>query len=329
MGSDVMRRYLRCLVTGQAAGTGVPDGDSRLSIVRNYKFINTLSPDAQGRLRFYLSVTPAGVIHVTRGASRDTTVYPADATTPTGFKADALTGRDMYLVPDEIVPGHDTPVLKGSPPLYRVVNAIHSIQYSGASLYDSGNMTIDPVYREAAERAIPSTGSPSLARFIAPNNGAIIHNTNTFVSHAKSSATVVQLPRDTAYSSSGMISMTQRTGGIFDAPFVVPGSGNGVYAGYLAHPSLRTYCVEYTGLNPQASITVTSEVCLQYLVDPDETNNVLAKPSEITDSNVLQNFLGVLGASPLVVGGYRAVKSLVSSAVRTRAPMLAPLLSAT
>lgn len=64
----VAARYLRCIKGGQAAGTGVPDGDGRLSIVMNKRYLTVLRP-VGGTIRFIIGFCPAGSITLLRGTT--------------------------------------------------------------------------------------------------------------------------------------------------------------------------------------------------------------------------------------------------------------------
>lgn len=57
----VASRYLRCIKGGLPAGTGVPDGDGRLAVVLNKKYVTVIKP-VGGRIRFLLGYSNAGCI---------------------------------------------------------------------------------------------------------------------------------------------------------------------------------------------------------------------------------------------------------------------------
>lgn len=325
-GASVLARYLRCVSGGQAAGTGVPDGDSRLSIVRNFKFINTLKPNANGFLDIYLSVSAQGVIHQLAGLQDATVIYPSSISAPSGFLPQPLTISNR-LIANPILPSVSTPVNPASMAPFRVVNAVHKLEFTGPTLYNGGTFVANPVTATIDPDTVATSGQP---RDVSVVQGLTIpvNSSTTLAGAAKSSFTIVQLPRNTEYFDEPALSVGYGSSSA-TAPFI-PNDGNTgyLYGGATPHPSLRIYRVRYQGLSTEASITVTSEVCVQYLVNLTSTEATLARPSEFTDSNMLQNFLGAMGSSPLMKLGADAAKLMIRNTLKTRAPMLLPLMDA-
>lgn len=306
----------------------MPDGDSRLSIVRNFKFINTLKPNANGYLDMYISVCPNGVIHQLGGLQASTVLYKENVTATGGF--DAITvNTSNRLILNPLLPRTATPKDSIRNTAYRVVNAVHKFEFTGPTLYNGGLVTVNPVTTTTSPATLPAPGTDRELQRVEPI-AIPVNNASTLSTAAKNPFTIVQLPRDTGYEHDDAATIGRFYSSEYTIPFVpTEGIADTYYGGYAPHPSLRVYRVRYEGLNAEASISITSDVCVQYLVDiaaaPGEAT--FAKPSEFTDSNMLMNFLGAVGSSPMVQLGINAAKRIITEAVRHRAPVLLPLMN--
>lgn len=77
----IAARYLRCVKGGSPAGTGVPDGDGRLAIVMNKRYLTVIKPVA-GVVRFIIGFSGSGCISVLDGETDIVKVTNARTTTP-------------------------------------------------------------------------------------------------------------------------------------------------------------------------------------------------------------------------------------------------------
>jgi hypothetical protein len=314
-------------VSQQAANTGVPDGDSRLSIIRNYKFINTLRPHTNGTLEMYVSVTPNGVIHQLTGAGLSTFKWVPAPTTESGISMTTVSTAGA-LVNNPLFGNTLDPGSFQNPPQWRLVNAVHRFEFTGSSLYNSGTVVVNPVNTTQGPITIATSSAARPTRPVSFFNPTPVplNNANTYTGSARTSFGIVQLPRDTAYDDTEVACGTQVLGN--RSPFLNATANDERVFNYPSHPSIRVYRVLYSGLNAEASITITSDVCIQYLVSPDSTEATLAKPSEMTDTSLLNNFLGSVGASPMVMSGVSVAKDVVKHVIRKKFPTLQGIMDA-
>lgn len=298
-GRSVLQRYLRCVAGGQPAGTGLPDGDGRLSIVRNFRFVRTLRPDSGGSLVFRLGFTPWGVINQVVGATASITEYPTLPSAIGGFTSSTTTSS-AYTFNDYIVPGSPDPLNTYSasnpaiPSLYRIPNATFKVRYTGTSLDNSGSVVINQITPQFSPDTIQTYSTPRPV-FSSKAMGAIVNNGQTVIGSARDSYSMVAVPRDAEYASSFEVSR----GSFNQSVFAIGSTG----AGFRPHPSMKMFNLDYRGLSTTASITVEADVCVQYLVDPDDPEAAIARPSEVAPQSSLLQTLAALSGSPLVAQG--------------------------
>lgn len=77
----IAARYLRCVKGGSPAGTGVPDGDGRLAIVMNKRYLTVIKP-VNGVIRFILGFSGAGSVSILDGDTDIVRVTNARTSTP-------------------------------------------------------------------------------------------------------------------------------------------------------------------------------------------------------------------------------------------------------
>lgn len=87
-------------------------------------------------------------------------------------------------------------------------------------------------------------------------------------------------------------------------------------AGYLPHPSLRVFEVSYSGLSTDASITLESDVCVQYTIPENNHLVDFARPSEMAPQGLLLNTLAAIGSAATTVARNTSFQKIVSDALR-------------
>lgn len=320
-----MARYLKCLTDGVPANTGVPDGNAKPSITWNRRFLNVLKPDANGDLKFTVYVSATGVITQCVGANYSGERFPLDSSAPSGVAASTYVVSSYNRIKDEVCQFHSQPsvVSTASDSAYRVVNAVHQLRFTGSALANGGTVTVTAINNEPEDDVIGATvGGVSISRPVDRDNAYIrpVLNSTSMVGSAREPITLIHLPRDTSYYS------TSRNG----ANLEYSNQGYEIAnqcAAHMHHPSTRVYVIEYSGLDKSASITVDSRVCVQETVPGGDSLQSLARPSEMTDTNMLNNFLGSVANSPLASWGVDQAKRMVTAYVRSRYPALSNMIT--
>lgn len=134
---EVLQRYLRCTLQGQPSNTGVPDGDGRLSIIRNAKRIYTLKPSAGGELSFFLGASPDCLLWQGMGASITTQRYNRDAGSLSGIEIVPTTSPIGPFI-TKLTGYNSNADTQDQDPLWRVVSYKASVSYVGPPLTASG-----------------------------------------------------------------------------------------------------------------------------------------------------------------------------------------------
>lgn len=318
-----MARYLRCLTSGIPANTGVPDGNARPSVIWNRRFFNVLRPDSSGNLVFTLYVSPTGIITQIAGANKDGIRYPLDPNASTGIIGPVVVSSPTNRLADQVCEFSVNPVNVHNPrdSMYRVVNAVHNIRFTGSALANGGSVSITPINNDAEPREIGMHGGTDFqTRTVAADNVYVppMLSASSMVGSARDSLTLIHLPRDTSYHHTGAVAVNSQTLTGYE---ITQGC-----AAFMHHPATRVYVLSYSGLDATASITIDSRVCIQETVPALDSLQSLAKPSEMTDTNVLNNFLGSASSSRLMGWGLDQAKRIVMQFVRAQYPVLSKLL---
>lgn len=304
----VFGRYLRCLIDGNPSSTGVPDGDPSPAVVRNLRNRVTLRPDASGNLGFNVLVSPLGTVHQVAGSSVYAGVgYHLDSTTANGMVNLATAfANAMHSFPLTLTPMQCTD--RAAVSTLRLVNAVHTIHFTGSSLANGGDVTVDVV--DLVSLTPASIGSTAGARDAlyngSPNNMLSAGLTpQALVGPARNSVTLAHLPVDREYHTPSLMYCT--TAGAM-------GCAN--QAGYtLLTP--RVYRVAYRGLDPSASVTIDSRICVQEQIRASDTSfYAFAKPSELCSPTILQTFLGQAGSQRLYDWGFDKLRTAFIHAAR-------------
>lgn len=314
---EVMNRYLKCLEGGTPAVTGVPDGDGRLAITRNYRSVDTLKPDSNGVIDLYFAATPRGMVHVTRDlatATQSGVVWWSDG-------AGILKGNSISGVTRVLAPSIDAMTTPGAPtPPYRVVNGVFKLQFTGSSMYNGGTCAITQralVTDTNAQEVLNGTGINGVR--IRPFGARQDLSQKAITGPARKDYTAVMLPRDTEYYSTETAFTDQDLN--TSVPGIVMGPTSGLtgwkaFAGWNPHPSARVYHVRYEGLDASASITIDSRYCIQMLIPNVDTNLLpFARPSEATNQSVLSQVLAKLSEVGMAAANSQLPAMLATAAL--------------
>lgn len=323
---SVVRRFLRCAAGGSPANTGLPDGDPRLAVVLNKKFVLTLAPES-GRIRFFLGVTPRGLVHVLQGTHDGTAagVGTPEATSPDGMIASTSAGSDSVVLANLV---GDSPVdwlasASTATAEWRVVNARHKLRFTGSSLANGGAVQIIPMDMLLGRSNIYNgDGSGFEARRVVASTSVI--NNQTVIGAARDEFSVLQMPRDTAYAN--VRDFIVNDSGATRAPFCPSSTDGKPTVARSPHPSLRIFEVVYTGLDASASVTVESDVCVQVVVGPENAMVPFAKPSEAAPQGVLTQILAAVGAAGNTIARNTTFQRILHSSLRSYSPALLSLL---
>lgn len=305
----VFRRYVRCILDGIPGNTGVPDGDAAPAVVRNLRAHTTMRPDSTGRLAFALLVSPMGVIHQLEGGAITRPRYGFNAGSESGLvlASSTTSGNDFKPFPLTLTPLN--PSNNASTASLRLVNAMHTVSFTGSSLHNGGTVTVDSVDLVSLTPHIIKTyndGSRTVLLNQAPNTGlATALTANALVGPARNGFSAVHLPVNRDYVH--VEPMVSSVGGAIGC--------DGAAGFTLLTP--RLVRVVYTGLDQSATITVDSRVCVQEQIrSSDSSWYPLAKPSELAPPNLLQTFLGKSGSERLYAWGQDRLRSLLVNAAR-------------
>lgn len=131
---------------------------------------------------------------------------------------------------------------------------------------------------------------------------------SAIIGPARETRHILMLPRDTAYGGDVRACFSNNDGNPDGFPFGITAQKTGdvgfatsptrYYVGIANHNSVRMRLVEYDGLDDDASITISSNVCSQHLIQPGSTMHALARPSDSANQSWLQNFLSKINTEP-------------------------------
>lgn len=304
----VFNRYLRCLATGTAAGTGVPDGNPAPSVVRNIRDTITLTPDQNGRIFVYVVPTLIGTVHLTSGNGPTTWRYLLDSTTASGIKTESASTGGRMVGPTLSV---GVPNLSSNMPQVgraRLVNAVHVFRYTGPPLTAGGSVTVDErAITGGIDSTYATTGQPRPCRLMRTADVQAL-TPKALVGSAKDTFSVLHLPRNTDY-----VPPEVAISNAGYSAIGVPTSAAGT-VGVNYRPLVdRAYVVTYSGLDPSASITVDCRVCVQEEIGASAHHQELlpfAKSSDNASPGVLDAFLSAAGTHRLYEFGADAARTI-------------------
>ena len=258
--------------------------------------MNVLRPTSQGELYFTVFISPGGVIYVNKGQIKDAFAAIVSSASSSGFTNTSLTNVDSYRISNQVC-NWNMPITAYTPfdnddGQYRVVNAVHTIRFTGSNLANGGSVSVSSFAPVFPATEVDRAGTPPtrIVHADMPYREVVL-SADSLVGAAKDSFTLMHLPRDSSYSESNQYVYTR----VGYAGFVTTaGSGD-----YMPNQYCRIYSVRYQGLDPSASITVDSRVCVQETVPENSSLRPLARPSDFADSNSLNNLLGAVGSTGL------------------------------
>lgn len=307
IGRSVYKRYMMCLMQGLPGNTGVPDCNNKPSLVFNRHFINTLKPNASGQLKFTVMVSPNGVIHQVAGAAFPGTWYILAPSSPSGVTATAMTHNTNLVFNPVVYQATEPSGSYRGTMSWRVVNACHTVEFTGSSLHNGGSVVVNEISPDFSMNSIVTSGIPRPAwdsKLLATNY--TVPTARTLSGPARNSFTLMHLPVNTAYQDADEVLASGSVSELllpYNSAIMAP------------HRSCRIYSVEYNGLSTDASVTITSRVCIQQTIDPNDSMRCIAKPSEATDVSLLENTLRAIGSSRLLSWGKDAAASIVKGAL--------------
>lgn len=314
-GISVFSRYIRCLTRGIPAQTGVPDGNSSPSVTRNLRFRHTFKPDANGDLTLAIVLTPMGVVQQLVGLSQSVAQFVLEPTYASGVKLNPAAGTTNYYPTAHlsIVP-LDPTVSVGSSgdnvsATLRLVNAVHTISFTGSSLNNGGLVTADTF---DLTRYVPSTiatsHTPRAVTFSTSSLSSVGLSSSALVGPARDPFTVVSLPTSADYVSPSLVVNNTNNG---DQRIGCQGR-----AGWTPLTN-RAHILQYSGLSSDASITIDSRVCVQEQINAVKSSWLpFTKPSEMAAPGLLDAFLGKAGTERLMDWGYQKVTTGLKNAAR-------------
>lgn len=316
-------RFLRCTLLGQPSNTGMPDGDGRLSIVRNRKYLFTLLPDSTGNLEFVIGATPASVLWQRRGISFFSHKAMASSTNGIGYttsSTEAVFGSRPFELMDGINPGSATSTNSANSPLgWRVMSLRATVRHTGPPLTASGWVYGKQMNTNVMDRSFPTTGWDHLYKTTQSQTFPSPVDSRSTAGPARDTYSTLLVPRDTKYE----IPMR-------DVLATEADGENKIFGGYWApHSSLPLAYYNYTGLSPDCRITVEVDLCYQTIVDPDSPLLSFAKPSEMGEPTFLARALTYLSNQPAVKRGleafgkhmYDTASRLATNAIYSVAPL--------
>lgn len=259
-----------------------------MSIVRNFVFRHTLTPNEHGNLSFAIGSTAIGHLYQLEGST-----VSVGRILDAGYSTiQASNGMLM----SELLPGSPLDILNGdnaSSPAWRLVNAYHRIMFTGSSMYDGGAVQATPFaltyQRKDGELVANSATVPSL-------------RPNSMIGRAKESFSLVQVPRVSAYIEAGEKVLSEN----YSSPaWFCTNSGTAGVVSYNCpqNKHINPTWFAYSGLHATASITIESRICVQYLVDVTSNEAPSARSSEIANQTYFNQVLSALSNSSVVNRG--------------------------
>lgn len=201
------------------------------------------------------------------------------------------------------------------------MNAHHELSFTGPALSNGGTVLIKEIRTDRSGDTLKLNSPAGLGldymRVSRTGNGDL--PPSAVIGPARETRSILMLPRNSDYPPTERIVYRVQTKPFEDTPFGVTIEGTVAsptryYTGFACDPLVRQRYVEYTGLDDSASITISSEICSQHIIQPYSAWHAMAKPSEAASQSWLSNFLARINLEPLVATSGAALRSAVDRA---------------
>lgn len=299
--SEMFKRCVAGSYLNSTSSIGLPDGDNQPSVTMDLRSIHTLKPLSNGSLKFAIFPSSRGALVMVEGSSATSlpeAILNLGAGLPSGITTYALPAGTPFqgLIPDSRMGGSFTTGWGSvAAPLFtafRSVVTVADINYTGTTLQDSGAVTID---------TCPSTfvdnGTRPWTYDTTKSHGVRVLDSGTvsdILFRAGSSVNSVTMPARKAFTTRVLGSGNYHEFGprIHDTDDVAVSSPFAYACANATTQSLpgpvyedtSFKCISYTGLDPDASITVSLRYCVQVSVGASSPMFTVAKASPPKDT---------------------------------------------
>lgn len=304
--------FLKCALGGHNSGVGIPDGDQRMQIVRDFRYRYTLKPAADGSLTFLVGYTPYGVLQQLAGSARTFKKTTPLSTAPAGWAAlTDVTATAGTFIEDMV--GDPTRWDLSPYSEHRLVSLLATCTFTGSHMNNQGSVI-------ARNMNVVDSGTAHIQ--YNTNNSVTVPNRDVYRGYSLSSSSLVGAARETY---SARIHPRDR-----QYYPLMPGRGPITSLSGLSTVADSQRCMalpitdapfslfHYDGLASDASITVDITVCNQCVVNPAEGSLMpFAKPALPADVTLLDRAVNFLSSSSHVKKGLAvASNALANTALR-------------
>lgn len=299
--AEMFKRCVAGSYLNSSGSTGLPDGDNQPAVTMDLRSIHTLRPLSNGSLKFALFPSSRGALVMVEGSSSTgipEAVNNISNTAGAGFTVTNIPAGTSFqgLIPDSRLGGSITggwgSVVAPLFTAFRSVVTVADINYTGTTLQDSGAVTID---------SCPSTfvdnGTRPWTYDTTKAHGVRVFDAGTvadILSRPGSSVSSVTMPARKPFTTRVLGSGKYHDFG----PRIHDVDDNAVSSPFayacvnattqsLPGPSYEDTsfkCISYSGLDPNASITVSLRYCVQVSVGAASPMFTVAKTSPPKDT---------------------------------------------